>query len=67
MDVEAEKARISKELEKIDKVIAGTENRLKNKAFIDKAPADVIDGARQQLQANKDKREELAGLLSALG
>ncbi|NND81456.1 MAG: valine--tRNA ligase [Gammaproteobacteria bacterium] len=50
IDADAEIKRLQKELEKCSKEIAGVESRLNNKAFTDKAPAAVIEKARQQLQ-----------------
>ncbi len=66
VDVGAEKQRLSKELEQIAKHIAGTEARLANKAFTDKAPPAVIEGARKQLAEQKTKHTELERLLKAL-
>jgi valyl-tRNA synthetase len=66
-DPATEKARLKKELETIAKHIAGTEARLNNKAFTDKAPAAVLDGARKQLADQQAKQAELQRLLGALG
>jgi valyl-tRNA synthetase len=67
VDVGAEKQRLGRELEQITKHIAGTEARLANKAFTDKAPPAVIEGARKQLAELHAKRAELERLLKALG
>ncbi|MDE3084408.1 MAG: class I tRNA ligase family protein, partial [Verrucomicrobiota bacterium] len=67
VDAAAEKARLAKELESLTKHIAGTEARLANKAFTDKAPPAVIAGARKQLADQQAKRAELERLLKALG
>jgi valyl-tRNA synthetase len=40
---------------------------LSNKAFVDKAPPAVLDGARKQLAELQAKRAELQRLLTALG
>ncbi|HVU37250.1 MAG TPA: valine--tRNA ligase [Opitutales bacterium] len=66
VDKNAERARLAKEIEKLDKVIAGSEAKLANEAFTAKAPANVIEGARKQLADNQAKREELRRLLEAL-
>ena len=65
-DTAAEKQRLTKELETLAKHIAGTEARLANKAFTDKAPPAVIDGARKQLADLQAKRTEVERLLKAL-
>jgi valyl-tRNA synthetase len=67
VDAGAEKIRLAKELEQLTKHIAGTEARLANKAFTDKAPPAVIDGARKQLAEQQAKRAELERLLKGLG
>ncbi len=67
MDVGAEKARLTKDLASLTKHVAGTEARLENKAFTDKAPPAVIEGARKQLSEQIAKRDELQRLLSGLG
>lgn len=67
MDVGAEKERLTKELTALAKHIAGTESRLANKAFTDKAPPAVIEGARKQLATQLAKRDELERLLKSLG
>jgi valyl-tRNA synthetase len=67
VDVGAEKVRLTKELEQLTKHIAGTEARLANKAFTDKAPPAVIEGAKKQLAEQKAKHAELERLIKGLG
>jgi valyl-tRNA synthetase len=67
VDAGAEKVRLTKELDALTKHIAGTEARLSNKAFTDKAPPAVIDGAKKQLAEQQAKRAELERLLKSLG
>jgi len=67
IDVEAEQDRLSKELAKLDKVIMGSRNRLENSSFVDKAPQEVVDGARRQLEENERKRAEIERLIASLG
>ncbi len=66
-DTVAEKARLTKEIETLAKHIAGTEARLGNEAFVSKAPAAVLEGARKQLADQQGKRAELERLLKSLG
>ncbi len=66
VDVVAERIRISKEIEKLEKVITSSEARLKNPGFADKAPAEVVEGARVQLEENKNKLIELKKLFAGL-
>ncbi len=67
LDLAAERERLTKELEKIEKAIAATQARLANEAFTAKAPPSVIEGARKQLAENEARREETRRLLAALG
>jgi valyl-tRNA synthetase len=67
VDAGAEKARLNKERDQLLKHIAGTEARLANKAFTDKAPPAVIDGARRQLAEQEAKLGEIERLLKSLG
>ncbi len=67
VDVGAERIRLNKELEQIARHIAGTEARLANQAFVSKAPAAVLEGARRQLAEQQAKRAELERLLKSLG
>ncbi len=66
VDVEAEKERLSKELEKLNKAIRAGEGKLNNPSFIEKAPAAVVEGAQKQLNETKSKHEEVARLLESL-
>ena len=59
IDVEAEIKRLNKELEKVEKDIAGVEGRLSNKAFTDKAPKEIIDKAQKQLDDAKSSQKLL--------
>ncbi|WP_043588365.1 valine--tRNA ligase [Geminisphaera colitermitum] len=67
VDPAAERARLTKERDQVSKHIAGTEARLSNKAFTDKAPPAVIAGAQKQLADQRAKLAEIERLLSALG
>ncbi len=53
IDKDAETARLSKEIEKIQKGLQGLEGRLSNPNFADKAPANVVDQVRKQAEEQK--------------
>lgn len=53
IDKDAETARLNKEIEKIQKGLAGIEGRLNNSSFTDKAPADVVTQVRKQAGEQK--------------
>jgi valyl-tRNA synthetase len=58
-DLEAEKKRIQKEIEQSQAEVARLEARLKDQAFLTKAPAAVIEKERQKLYTLTDKLEKL--------
>jgi valyl-tRNA synthetase len=67
LDVGAERERLAKELEKIERAISGTKARLGNPSFADKAPANVVEGSRRQLAESEARAEEIRRLLASLG
>jgi valyl-tRNA synthetase len=50
IDVAAERERLKKELEQIDKEIANGQRQLSNEQFLAKAPAKVVEGMRARAQ-----------------
>jgi len=67
VDVAAEKRRLEGEISTVEKEIGRLEQRLKDKAFVSKAPAAVVDKERGKLQAGKDKLLRLKQELAQLG
>ena len=59
VDVAAEQVRIDRELGKAEKERAGVEGRLKNPAFVEKAPADVVDKERARIVEIDEKMSKL--------
>ena len=49
MDVEAEKARLGKQLEKIEKEIEKVNTKLNNPNFVEKVPEEVLQESRDRL------------------
>lgn len=66
VDVEAERTRISKELEKITKEIAKSKAKLGNASFVDRAPAAVVDQERSRLADWEAKQAQLQNMLTSL-
>ena len=64
---DAEKDRLNKELQKLQKAISAGESKLKNEKFISNAPANIVEGAKAQLAESVAKKEELEKLLARLG
>ena len=67
IDLDAEKARLGKEIERIGKEIAKCEGKLGNARFVDNAPAEVVEQERQRLadwSAQRDALREQARRLA---
>jgi len=59
VNTEAEKERLQKEIEQNRAEVARLDARLNDKAFLNKAPAAVVDRERDRLEERKDKLERL--------
>ncbi len=66
VDVDAERTRISKELEKITKEITKSQAKLGNASFVDRAPAAVVDQERTRLAEWENRKAQLESMLAAL-
>jgi valyl-tRNA synthetase len=66
IDVEAERARISKEIEKMELEVKKSEGKLGNASFVDRAPPEVVVQEKQRLEDWKTKLTQLAEMLAAL-
>ena len=67
VDLEAERKRLQKEIEETQVEVSRLEARLKDKAFLSKAPPAVVDKERQKLATGKDKLKRLRQSLNKLG
>jgi len=67
IDVAAERERLKKELEKIEKQLAGSQARLGNEQFVSKAPTHVVEGLRKQVEETTILREKILGQLKEVG
>ncbi|MFQ6551605.1 valine--tRNA ligase [Aestuariibius insulae] len=59
IDVEAEKARLDKSLQKLGKEIGGLEGRLKNPKFAQSAPPEVVEETQENLRARQEEQAKL--------
>ena len=66
VDVEAERARLGKEIEKITKEIQKSNAKLGNASFVDRAPAAVVEQERARLADWETKKSQLEAMLSTL-
>ncbi|WP_371373310.1 valine--tRNA ligase [Thalassotalea aquiviva] len=60
IDVEAELARLSKAIEKLEKEVQRTRGKLNNENFVGKAPQAVIEKEKQKLAENESMMQTLA-------
>jgi len=66
VDLEAERARLTKELARLDGEIARAEKQLANPNFLTKAPPHVVEGARERLAQYRAQQARLNERLAAL-
>ena len=66
IDVAAERERLTKELEKMEKEIANGQRQLSNEGFLAKAPAKVVEGLRKRAAELQLLREKAQSQLAEL-
>jgi len=67
IDVAAERERLAKELEKIEKEQANGQRQLSNEQFLAKAPAKVVEGLKARAEELRVLREKTLAKLKELG
>jgi valyl-tRNA synthetase len=67
IDVDAEKARLGKDITKAEKEIGTLEKRLANPSFLEKAPEEVVAELRGRLADEQTRRQRLIDALAQLG
>ncbi|MCJ7654028.1 MAG: class I tRNA ligase family protein, partial [Dehalococcoidia bacterium] len=67
VDLAAERQRLEGEISTVEREIVRLEQRLKDEAFVAKAPAEVVDKERGKFQAFKDKLLRLKQELEQIG
>src|SRR5438094_2594016 len=60
IDFGAERARVAKELQKLEAEVAGIAKRLDNPGFLARAPAEVVEKDRARAAELEEKRDKLA-------
>ncbi|MFI0463913.1 valine--tRNA ligase [Saccharopolyspora sp. 5N102] len=66
VDVAAERKRLAKDLAVAEKELAGTDKKLNNPAFLDKAPADVVDKIKARRETAQADIARINARLAAL-
>ncbi len=67
VDLEAERARLAKEIEKAEKYLASIEKKLSNEKFVSKAPEAVVQRERDNLDKTRALIAQLKESAAALG
>ena len=66
IDVAAERERLTKELEKIEKQLTSAQARLGDERFLGKAPAHVVEGLRKQAEEATILRDKIVAKLKEI-
>ena len=66
IDVPAERERLTKEIVRLDKILAANDARLGDEKFLGKAPAHIVDGLRKQTDEMRTLRDKAEAALGAL-
>ncbi len=66
IDKEAERKRLKKEREKLEKSIVGKQNKLANEKFVANAPAEIVERERAGLDKMYDQLKSVEASLAAL-
>lgn len=67
IDQEKEKARLTKEAERLSGLIRSIEGKLNNPGFVSKAPEQVVKAEQEKLESIKDSHAKILENLSSLG
>ena len=67
IDFEAERARLNKELAAAEKQLSQIDAKLSNENFVNKAPANVVQGQRDAAEKLRDKIAMLKDSIASLG
>ena len=66
MDLQAEKRRLQKDLDKVNRQLQVFEQKLNNPAYLDKAPTAIINKTKQMYQESKTAQQQLQQTLAQL-
>jgi valyl-tRNA synthetase len=66
IDLDRERGRLSRELERVDQVLHAAESKLANEHFVGRAPAEVVERERDKAADLRDQRERLSAKLASL-
>lgn len=67
IDIDVERARLTKEIERLSGLVQGIKGKLGNASFVDRAPKDVVEKEREKLTNFSETLTKLESSLKALG
>ena len=67
IDLDQEKARLRKEIQRLEGQLGGTLKKLENQGFLQNAPEDVVQRERDKAQSFREQKEKLQEKLNAFG
>ena len=67
IDVEKERERITKEMTRKENEARGLQSRLDNASFVERAPSEVVEQARERLAELLNEIEKLKATFASLG
>jgi valyl-tRNA synthetase len=67
IDLEQERQRLGRELERLEGQLTATRSRLSSDQFTARAPADIVAREREKADSLQDQRDRLAAKLRGLG
>jgi valyl-tRNA synthetase len=66
IDIDAERARLARELQRTEQQIERRAQKLANPGFTDQAPEHIVEGERERLAEDESARQKLADALARL-
>jgi valyl-tRNA synthetase len=66
IDLDRERDRLSREIERLNGLLRQTEQRLSNASFVERAPGDVVEREREKSASYRDQSDRLTAKLAAL-
>ncbi len=67
LDIEAERARLRKEIDRLERELSVHEKKLSNEAFVSKARPEAVEKVRAARAETTDRLERLRATLSQIG
>ncbi|MBI4531527.1 MAG: class I tRNA ligase family protein, partial [Candidatus Latescibacteria bacterium] len=66
IDIEAEQMRLTREAEKLERVLEGLERKLADRSFLERAPTEVVEREREKIEHHRQTFERVMANLAIL-